>query len=95
MENLVRYPVHESKDPTAFALIKSSNNNQAIAFYYYGGSSPRLLRLASVESVFRINNSPHTYASAYCQQRHENRIFRVDKISLPQRQTILRVRQNS
>ncbi|PQJ29499.1 WYL domain-containing protein [Rubritalea profundi] len=81
-KNQVRYPLSESNDSTVCRLQESSQSNQTIAFYYYGGSSPRQLRLASIESVFRFTNSPHTYASAYCHLRRENRIFRVDKISL-------------
>ncbi len=78
----VRYPVTESIDTTICCLLGSILSKQSIAFYYYGGSSPRQLRLANIESIFRTNDSPHTYASAYCHLRCENRIFRVDKISL-------------
>jgi predicted DNA-binding transcriptional regulator YafY len=81
-KNQVHYPVSESNDATVCRLLESSQSNQTIAIYYYGGSSPRQLRLASIESVFRIDNTPHTYVSAYCHLRRENRIFRVDKISL-------------
>lgn len=81
-ENKVRYTVSESNDSKVCRLLESSQSNQSTAIYYYGGSSPRQLRLASIQSVFRLDNSPHTYVSAYCHLRRENRIFRVDKISL-------------
>ena len=82
LKNKVRYPVSESNESTVCRLLKSSKTNKAIAFYYHGGTSRRHLRLVSIESVFRLTNSPHTYVSAYCHLRHQNRVFRVDKIAL-------------
>ena len=81
-KNQASYHVINSNDPTILRLLGASKTKQYIAFYYYGGSSPRQLRQALVESVFRFSNSPHTYASAHCHLRGEKRIFRVDKISL-------------
>lgn len=77
-----RFPVTQSSDACTADLIAASTKANPIPFYYFGGSSPRQLRLASVESVFRHGSSDHTYVSAYCHLRREHRVFRVDKISL-------------
>lgn len=81
-KELPRFPVSKSSDRSTASLISASQQANPIPFYYFGGSSPRQLRLVSVESVFRHQNSPHTYINAYCHLRREHRVFRVDKISL-------------
>lgn len=78
----VRYPVTTSHDPVIQQLLTSSPNQLPLAFYYFGGSTPRQLRLATIESVFTIDNSPHRYVTAYCHLRLQHRTFRTDRISL-------------
>ena len=77
-----RYPVTESNDETIHQLLASITSQQPLAFYYFGGTSPRKLRLATVESIFRIESSPHSYVTTYCHLRREHRTFRADKIAL-------------
>lgn len=78
----VRYPTLDSQDPTIMQLLKGAQSQQPLAFFYFGGSSPRQLRLVTVESVFSIENSPHRYVAGYCHLRHQHRTFRSDRISL-------------
>ena len=81
-KNKNRTPVTHSKDLRTSQLIEAVGQSQLIAFYYFGGTSPRQLRLASIESVFRLPDSSQTYVSAYCHLRKEHRTFRVDRLSL-------------
>lgn len=78
----IRYPVTQSNEQGTDLLIKAAAHKQPIAFYYFGGTNPRQLRRASVESVFRLPESSHTYITAYCHLRGERRTFRVDRLSL-------------
>jgi len=72
----------DSKHLVTKKLIEAAHNKEVLTIAYQGGSNPGGLRDISPKRVFRTEES-HDYLEAYCHSREKNRIFRVDKITIP------------
>ncbi len=79
---LPRFPIGKSNAPTIQKLLEAARSGERITFLYEGGSTPGTIRIATVECVFRHEDSPHIYISTYCHLRGSHRMFRADRLRM-------------
>jgi predicted DNA-binding transcriptional regulator YafY len=78
-----RKVLSHSNDPIVNRLIQAVNGRESLSVVYHGGSTPGGRRTITPTEVFWVEDYRRVYVRAYCQLRGEERVFRVDRLSIP------------
>ena len=77
-----RIPLLKSDDPTERFFLRALNLKEPVTFAYYGGEHPGTIRQVHPVLLYRVQGYPAAYLTAYCLERQEIRVFRLDRIDL-------------
>jgi hypothetical protein len=79
---LPRHPHWDICDSAAASFIDAALRGETIEFYYDGGATPGQRRKISPGLIFSVEDGGELYVSGYCHERQEERVFRLDRITM-------------
>lgn len=77
-----RRRVSHSNDAMTNRLIGAATAGERLSVIYHGGSTPGEQRTIQPKEIFHVSGYAGAYVHAYCELRHELRIFRVDQLEI-------------
>ena len=80
--NFIRNPDDQYYNPTLFSLLRAIEKSESLLIIYDGGTTPGLVRDITPREVVKLKERG-LYVEAYCHTRKEDRIFKLEIISLP------------
>ena len=69
-------------NPTLYRLLRAIEKSESLPIIYDGGTTPGLVRDITPRDVVK-REERGLYVVAYCHTRKENRVFKLENISLP------------
>ena len=73
---------YKRANPTLYRLLRAIEKSESLPIIYDGGTPPGLVRDITPREVVKLKERG-LYVEAYCHTRKEDRIFKLEIISLP------------